>query len=294
MNESKMIHALSAIHGTRPFAADGEIFGDMIFTMDSFSPDEDFFNFTPPGIIGHNMAAAVISDLLACGIKGEFLINSWNIDSALPQSFYEECACGIEKVLRHYGLSCIGGDLGSASPWLWSAAAGGKITIPAPVRRIASAKVPFDLYATGSFGDANHAAFFKRPMPEIELRPPVPQEALFATDSSGGFLDAIENFRRVNPDLTLRLEYFPIAAAEPLPFPKEFLLIGGVGEYELLYALPKGMKSSDILIGHGDFSGSGVILPNGKPLTQAPPDYRETPPEKWLEATENFYREFFL
>ena len=104
----------------------------------------------------------LFSDLLACGIKGEFIINSWNIDSALPQSFYEECAWGIEKVLRHYGLSCIGGDLGSASPWLWSAAAGGKITIPAPVRRIASAKVPFDLYATGSFGDANHAAFFKR------------------------------------------------------------------------------------------------------------------------------------
>lgn len=289
-----MIRLFSAIHGTVPFAADAEIFGDLLVTMDSFSAAEDFFTATPPETIGHNMAAAVLSDLLACGIKGEFLINTWNIDSNLPESFYTRCARGIQKVLSHYGVRCIGGDMGCSKPWSWCAAAGGKLTIPAPIRRIASEKIPFDLYASGAFGDANFAAFNKLPMPEIELRSPVPANAIFATDSSGGFVDALENFRRVNPDLTLHLEAIPLAPLPELPFPKEFLLIGGVGEYELIYAMPKGEKAPGQLIGHGDFSNKGIRFPKGKRMTAPPPDYREIPAEKWVDATENYYREFFL
>ena len=131
-------------------------------------------------------------------------------------------------------------------------------------------------------------------MPEIELRSPVPANAIFATDSSGGFVDALENFRRVNPDLTLYLEDIPLAPLPELPFPEEFLLIGGVGEYELIYALPRGEKAPGKLIGHGDFSNKGIRFPKGKPMTAPPPDYREIDPGKWVEATEKYYREFFL
>lgn len=294
MNEVDMIRRFTAIHNTNPFGADAERFGDMLFTMDSFSCDEDFFHFTPPERIGHNMAAALLSDLLSCGIKGEFVISSWTIDSKLPPEFYEECAKGIEKVLSHYGVRCIGGDMGSAPQWCWTAAAGGKDTLSVPVTRIASAKVPFDLYASGPFGDANLAAFYKKAMPEIELRPPVPPGSLFATDSSGGFLDALENFRRVNPALTLFLEDIPIAAPQEFPFPQEYLLIGGAGEYELLYAVPAGMKTQGLFLGRGDFSGKGIHFPNGKVMTAPPPDYREITPDRYLEATERYYKEFFL
>ena len=295
MNENRMIRAFAAIHGITPFTADAEIFGDMLITMDSFSRDEDFFNTTPPERIGHKMAAALISDLLACGITGDFIINTWNIDKKVPPSFYEACAEGIEKVLEHYKLRCIGGDLGTADVWSWTAAAAGKLPSEAtPVRRIASQKIPFDLYASGPFGDANYAAFYKEPMPEIELREPVPAGTLFATDSSGGFMDALENFRRVNPDLTLFLEDIPISPHPRLPFPEEFLLIGGVGEYELIYALPRGVKGPGHLIGHGDFSGRGIHSPSGRVMTAPPPDYREVPPENRLEATGEFYKEFFL
>lgn len=290
-----MIRTFSAIHGSTPFFADCEVFGDMLFTMDSFSQSEDFFSTTPPERIGHNMAAAVLSDLLACGITGEFLINTWNVDDSLPSSFYAGCARGIEEVLKHYGVRCIGGDLGASKPWSWTAAAGGKLTIPAPVRRIASQKIPFDLYVSGPLGDANFAVFSQLPMPEIELRSPVPREALFATDTSGGFLDALENFRRVDPELTLYLENIPIAEVPDLPFPKEFLLIGGVGEYELLFAMPQGIvPGQGIRIGSGDFSGRGIIFPGGKRMNSAPPDYRDIPPEKYLEATENCYKELFV
>ena len=289
-----MINALSQLHGTRPFTADAELFGDLLLSMDSFSQNEDFFAFTSPERIGHNMAAAVISDLLACGIKGEFLINAWGIDDTLDESFYQRCAAAIEKVLRRCDMRCIGGDMGKSSPWSWCATVGGHLTCPAPVRRIASQKIPFDLYVTGPLGDANYSAFFKKEMPEIEPRPPVPPQALFATDTSGGFMDALENFRRVNPDLTIYLENLPLSPVGELPFPGEFLLIGGVGEYELLYALPRGVPSSDILIGHGEFSHKGIISPKGKVMSSPPPDYRAIPPEKYLEATENYYREFFL
>ena len=295
MNEFRMINALAAIHKTTPFGADAEVFGDLLLTMDSFSEKEDFFSVTPPERIGHNMAAAVLSDLLACGIRGEFLINCWNMDEKHPSGFYEKCAQGIEEVLQHCQVRCIGGDLGTSPDWLWTATAGGKLPPDtAPVRRIASQKIPFDLYVTGPLGDANYSAFYKRPMPEIELRSPVPAGALFATDTSGGFADALENFRRVNPDLTIFLENIPISPVGELPFPKEFLLIGGVGEYELLYALPAGMESSDILIGHGDFSNQGIHFPKGKVMTQPPPDYREIAPEKYIEATAQYHKEFFL
>ena len=297
MNEIKFINMLSSIHRTTPFGADGEECNGMVYTMDSFSPEEDFFTFTPPETIGHNMAAAVISDLLACGVKGEFLINTWNIQPALPEEFYAQCARGIEKVLRHYGMCCIGGDLGStSSSWNWTAVAGGKVPSSGTVRRISSRKIPFDLYLSGPVGDANFHAFNHLPMPEIELRSPVTPETLFATDTSGGFLDALENFIRVNPDLSLHIETIPYANLPELPFPKEFLLIGGVGEYELLYALPRGVRPPEgIYIGSGDFSGRGITFASGGRMKSAAlPDYRNTPPEKWLSATEKCYREIFL
>jgi len=44
-----------------------------------------------------------------------------------------------------------------------------------------------------------------------------------ATDTSGGFLDALENLRRVNRDLSLTVELEKVPFAVDLPqIPKEF------------------------------------------------------------------------
>ena len=221
MKEHEMIRNIAGIHGLTPFSADAEQFGNMLYSMDSFSKTEDFFEFTPPEIIGHNMAAAACSDLLASGIKPDFLIQAWNIDNSDPEEYYLSISRGIESVLQHYGAICIGGDMGCSSPWNWTATVGGNLK-SAPVQRKASQKIPFDLYLSGSLGDANLAAFFRKEMPLIELRNPVPQNSLFATDTSGGFFDALENFRRVNPELSIELENIPCAVQETLPFPEEF------------------------------------------------------------------------
>lgn len=292
MNEQKMIEKISGIHGQSPFLSDAELFGKMLYSMDSFSKTEDFFEITPPETVGHNMAAAACSDLLACGAKPEFLIQTWNIDDSEPEEFYLHAARGIESVLNHYGAKCIGGDMGCSSPWSWTATVGGTAKT-APVQRRTDRKIPFDLYLSGSVGDANIAAFFHREMPRIELREPVPAHALFATDTSGGFFDALENFRRLEPQLSIEIETIPYTEHEPLPFPEEFLLIGGVGEYELLYAVPAGCSADGIRIGTGDFSGSGIRFKNGGIMKSPPPDYREIPPDQWVVATEQYYREVF-
>ena len=299
MRENDFIGIFSKIHGTRPFAADFERCGDRIVSMDSFSETEDFFTRTPPEIIGHDLAAGACSDLLAGGAKPEFLIQSWNLDDARQPEYYRAIAAGIEAALRHYGAKCIGGDLGSARPWLWCAAV--VATSPDPVGRIAKRRVPFDLYISGPMGRTNLAVFRDAAMPELPLRDPVPADALFATDTSGGFFDALENFRRVNPGMRLTFET-ELAIAPEIPrggaIDPVLFLIGGAGEYELVYAMPRGVPAPGIKVGAGDFADAPETLfawtRNGAPggsMKTPPPDYRDIAPENRLAATAEYLKE---
>ena len=299
MRENEYITMFSGIHGTAPFAADAERFGNRIVSMDSFSETEDFFTHTPPETIGNNLAAAACSDLLACGIRPEFLIQSWNIDDSKGIEYYREIAQGIEKVLHHYGAKCIGGDLGSTRPWQWTAPVGAECA--SPVTRIARIREPFDLYISGPMGLANLAVMQNAAMPEIPLRDPVPREALFATDTSGGFFDALENFRRVNTGMKLFFDTEKVIAPEILrstEFDSVLFLIGGVGEYELVYAVPQGISASGIKIGKGEFApceeNAFYLNRHGQCVGQMkspPPDYRNIPPEDWFAVTADYLRE---
>ncbi|MBO7520734.1 MAG: hypothetical protein J6T16_00655 [Opitutales bacterium] len=293
MNEQDFIKMFAKIHRLRPYEADAERFGGMLLSVDSFSKKEDFFENTPAKRIGKNMAAAACADLLACGASPQFLLQAWGIDEAEDAKFYGEIAEGVEEVLAHYKAKCIGGDIGSSSPWTWTATVGARSDFE-PVGRIARSREPFKLYATGAFGGANLAYFLGEPMPEFEPRRPVPQNALFATDTSGGFFDAIENFRRVNPGISIKFGDIPMPSL-PADFalPKELLLIGGVGEYEIVYALPRGCKSSDICIASGDFSGGEIEFKNGGIMRESPPDYRGIAPQERFSKTMQYYAEVF-
>ncbi len=308
MRENEFIQLFAEIHGAIPFSADAEIVqhagGFDLFSIDSFSETEDLFEHTPPERIGRNMAFAACADLLACGVKPEILLQAWNIDDRKEKEYYRAIACGIEQVLRHYGAKCIGGDTGSSSPWNWTATVKGHSTTR-PITRVTSKRVPFDLYLSGAIGDANLAAFLQEAMPELELRDPVPAGALFATDTSGGLLDALENFRRVNPGLRLRLALAKAISLEIFErWPKEFdpfwALIGGAGEHELLYAVPQGFKTNGIQIGEGEFMDSSetelLLLMEGKVIGRvrnSPPDFRAIPREEWISATQTYYHELF-
>ena len=161
--------------------------------------------------------------------------------------------------------------------------------------------VDFDLYATGPFGAANVATFLGRSVPEPALRDPVPGNALFATDTSGGLFDALENFRRVNLGVWLELDAERAVSPEvvrslPPGVEKGWALVGGVGEYELLFAVPTGMTVADaVKIGRGGFAAQGEcdfrIMYGGKigHMSTPPPDYRAIPRENWLTETSSYW-----
>lgn len=346
MHESDVIETLSAAFrrsGSQKnglWESDAEILcepnGYRAISIDSFSEREDFFGATEPTRIGHNMAVAVISDLLACSIEPRWMVQSWVLDANHNSEYFQTIAEAIESVLKQYRAYSLGGDLGSALNWNWTAAVEG-ICAQTPVMRKARNKVSFNLYVTGFLGDANAAAFMNRSQPEFECRPPVPPSAIMATDTSGGFFDSVQNFRRVNRDLNLSLELDKIPLAPNLlsipNVPAELGLIGGVGEYELLFALPQSEACpiEATLIGWGDFnspesgtrnspesgtrnsseSGTRNSLPNaenaaseaevrllrgGKEvgrLSAPPPDYRAVDENDYLNVTIQYYRKLF-
>ena len=300
-----MIESLARIHGNRPYLADAEIIpqgsGYELVSVDSFSEQEDFLAGLLPEQIGRWMAYAACADILACGAKPKYLLQAWNYDNHHPLEYYEGIVRGVQEVLEHYGASCIGGDIGSASEWSWTATVIGYAEHP--VMRRTSSRMLFDLYATGFFGEANAAVFCEKPLPPAQLRAPVPQEALFATDSSGGFIDALENFRRVNCGMELEVDVASLLSpnvARILPHKAEpgWTLVGGIGEYELLFAMPRGTTVENALkIGEGHFVDSNenmirLHLPDGRcgTIHNPPPDYRAIPQKEWLHATATYWK----
>ena len=303
MNEQTFIETLSCIHGTRPFGADAEVVPFdgtyLLVSTDSFSEREDFLFGLEPEAMGRVMAYGAIADILACGVKPDFLVQAWNIDDSHGERFYERVAHGVQQVVSHYGAKVIGGDIGTAKEWCWTATV--FASCKTPIRRIASRRVDFDLYATGPLGVANVAAFLGRPIPEPKLRAPVPSSALFATDTSGGLFDALENFRRVNSEMWLELDAERAVSPEvawslPPGVEKGWALVGGVGEYELVFAVPAGTPVADaVKIGRGGFAAQGEcdfrIMYGGKigRMSTPPPDYRAIPRENWLAETASYW-----
>ena len=304
MDEWKLIDVLSRVHGTRAFEADAEIVPfagtDLLVSTDSFSEREDFLSGLEPETIGRVMAYATCSDILACGAGPEFLVQAWNVDTAHDDDFYARVASGVQQVVAHYGAKVIGGDIGTAKEWCWTATV--FASCKTPVRRVAARREDFDLYATGPLGAANAAVFLGHPLPEPHLRAPVPSAALFATDTSGGLFDALENFRRVNPGMWLEVDAEcavepEVARSLPVGVEKGWTLVGGVGEYELVFAVPAGAQVADaVRIGRGGFAASGEceirIMCDGKVgrMTTPPPDYRAVSPAKWLDATTVYWK----
>ena len=303
MQEQKLIEVFSRIHGTRPFGADAEVVPfdgtNLLVSTDSFSEREDFLSGLEPEAMGRVMAYGAIADILACGAKPDFLVQAWSIDDSHDERFYERVAHGVQQVVSHYGAKVVGGDIGSAKEWCWTATV--FASCKTPVRRVASQRVDFDLYATGPFGAANVATFLGRSVPEPALRDPVPGNALFATDTSGGLFDALENFRRVNPGVWLELDaecaVSPVVARSlPPGVEKGWSLVGGVGEYELVFSVPVGTSVADaVKIGRGGFAAEGEcdfrIIYGGKigRMSTPPPDYRAIPRENWLAETASYW-----
>ena len=308
MNEERLIRALQRIHGFRPYEADADVAPDgsgmLLVSTDSFSVAEDFLAGLAPLDMGRLMAYGACTDLLACGACPETMTQVWTCSPDGPIEFYEQVAEGVQEVLSHYGAKVIGGDVATASDWSWNATV--MSHAGRPVRRVASARVDFDLYVSDPLGCANAAVALGRPLPLPTLRDPVPADALFATDTSGGLFDALENFRRVNPGMWIEVDCEraiapDVRAVLPSGVEPGWTLVGGVGEYALVFAVPSETAVREGLwIGRGGFNGGDAaaeirLQANGREgrMIESPPDWRSVAPAERLAVVARYWQGLF-
>ena len=87
-----------------------------------------------------------------------------------------------------------------------------------------------------------------------------------------------------------------IARSLPPGEEKGWALVGGVGEYELVFAVPAGTSVADaVKIGRGGFTAQAAcdfrIIYGGKVgrMVSPPPDYRAIPRRNWLAETTSYW-----
>jgi thiamine-monophosphate kinase len=264
-----------------PFEADAEIvrLGDQVWalTMDEFSPAEDLFTDTNPAELGANLAVATLSDLLAAGAVPRFYLQAVTVPRLADPAFLDDLGKGIASVLAEAGGFLCGGDIGMGDTWRYCGFAMGQIASGRPLTRIMPPRQQ-TLWTSGELGDANLAAWRKTATPVFELR--LKTAALVARhggsciDTSGGLLDALWCLHQVNPgmEINLQADQVPLAAglrefAQASGLPAEAGLVGGAGEYELLFTTDTGLPPEiqrELLAAGATVIGTATPAPQGK------------------------------
>ena len=242
------------------FECDAELIrlGDQVWglTMDEFSPEEDRFTADAPAVLGANLAVATLSDLLAAGVAPRFFLHALSLPRDVSPAFMEGFVDGIRRVLDQAGCSLCGGDLGTADTWRYCGFAMGPVVSAKPLTHRLPAE-PQTLWVTGELGDANLAVFRQTPTPAFELRLKeaeiVRKYATACMDTSGGLMDAVWILHEMSPGVRIDLhaDRVPLArdireATAAAGIPAEAALLGGAGEYELLFATPRDLDGAAV------------------------------------------------
>jgi len=234
------------------FECDAELLriGDQIWglSMDEFSPGEDFFTADHPETLGANLATATLSDLFAAGVEPRFFMHSLTVPKDATPAFLDELTRGIQSTLKQANCFLCGGDLGTSDPWQYCGFAMGPVQSTEPITRLLPNRSK-TLWITGSLGNANRAVLHHLPTPAFELRireaEVIRNCSKACIDTSGGLMDALWTLHQLNPEMrfNLHVEKIPLAkelreSAPLYNIPPEAALVGGAGEYELLFATP--------------------------------------------------------
>jgi thiamine monophosphate kinase len=266
MNEYEIIRSIaerfprSADQHNQPFTCDAEIVqidGKLWgFTMDDFSPEEDMFSSDNPESLGANLVTATLSDLLAAGVEPKFFMQALSLPKKADAGMVRGLTDGIKLILDKAGCSLCGGDIGTAETWRYCGFAMGPVTGSDPLTHILP-KQPQKLWITGELGDANLAALQKRATPIFELRIEEAKHirhcATACIDTSSGFLDCVWLLHTLNTDIRIDIDCddLPLSRgiaefAKASGVPAEAALLGGAGEYELLFATPAELEDSQV------------------------------------------------
>ena len=265
-------------------------------SMDDFSPEEDLFTSEDPVLLGENLIVATLSDLLAASIEPRFFLQSVSFSRTTEKEFINGLMEGIRTTLDQAGCFMCGGDIGTADPWRFCGLGIGPVISNKPLTH----RMPMEshtLWVTGSLGDANLAALQKTATPPFELRlkeaEKIRKIATACIDTSGGFFDAIWILNEQNPHVQFEIDLKNIPLAEgiaevssKLGFPPESALLGGAGEYELLFAVPADLAAEELIstgmtqvgtVRKGDDKGVNIRCRNGsrKRMMQPPPCPRD-------------------
>lgn len=329
MTEYDLIRSLATTFPRSPrqknalFECDAEILeigGDLWgLTMDEFSPEEDLFTMNNPARLGANLTVATLSDLLASGVKPAFFFHSLSLPKGVHDDFAKGLAAGIREILEAADCAFCGGDFGMAEQWHYTGFAMGPVRSSTPLTRKLPAK-PQTLWATGTLGDANLAAYTGSATPTFELRmkeaSTISSLATGCIDTSGGFFDALWLLHEQNPQLGfhITLKDIPFTPdidiiSEKIAVPREAALVGGAGEYELLFTTSRenaakisanpGRLGGATAIGHvNTFEKPGVFIHGHKDrlitVTEPPPCPREAKTfEAYVEAVANYAVKLF-
>ena len=228
----------------------GEIWG---VTLDEFTPEEDRF-LGEPERLGANLATATLSDLFAAGCVPRFFLHALSLPEDTEPAFVESLARGIASRLIEADCAFLGGDSGRAPTWRYTGYAMGVAPRNRPLTRLVP-EGPQTLWITGRLGDANVAAFRGEPTPSFELRSReaglARDHATACIDTSSGFLDAVWCLHEVNPERRFlvdvdRLPLDPVLGpfSRETGIPAGAALLGGAGEYELLFTTPADLPGS--------------------------------------------------
>jgi thiamine-monophosphate kinase len=255
------------------FESDAEVLtngtGKLLFTTDEFS-DEDLFRTDHPFRLGYNLSAATISDILAVGGTPYAYAHAVKASSSWNREYVTQLAQGIAAVLKICNIGSIGGDIGMSSQWSYTGICLGFSDNPISRR---GATERDQIYMTGAIGAGNIEAAFSLFGPEqmkklgsqfennyfpvrIKESRLIAQWASCCIDTSDGLLNALNTLADIN-GLGYKIEnlpYHPEAKllCELLSVPKEALIMGECGEYELLFAVPPENNKAFLKAAHAE------------------------------------------
>ncbi len=285
-------------------------------TMDEFTPEEDHFTSENPRQLGANLVTATISDLLATGAEPRFFLHTLALPSNADTAFADQLTDGISATLQAAQCFLLGGDMATCPTWRYTGFAAGPVTAPAPILRRFGPDSRH-LWITGEVGDANLAVLTGAPTPAFELR--TKQTSLirpYATagiDTSGGLLDALWCLQTVNPDwrINLQLANIPLAAtvqAFAATAGEQALaaIVGGAGEYEVLFATPALTDEETEMLKAAGFTRIADIIPSPdpgiyasrstgmhRPIPEPPPCPRAYPAlEPYVTAVQEYTQQY--
>ncbi|MCK5074570.1 MAG: hypothetical protein KAQ98_14155, partial [Bacteriovoracaceae bacterium] len=237
--------------------------GEHAFNIDDYSFDEDRFSDFNPRVLGHNLAVATISDLLATGAIPESYMHSITLSKEWGDEYIKTFLTGINDVLERTGVYLLGGDTSRGDDWKYTGVCFGKVD--RAVFR-SGAKEGDLIFSTGRFGAGNRMGLIqhllaegKLPKTEDTLNSASPKFMIrneeakliskFASssiDTSDGLFNSLFVLTENNPeceflvDMNLDLvEEQDVKLSQLIEIPKELFLFGTLGEYEILFTVSR-------------------------------------------------------